>query len=399
MKLLHLSDLHLNAQHRQKDGTTRMILKKNRLKAFQNALDYVWANEVNYLVIAGDLMDHMAMDYEVEKSMVTAIKPLLAHGVKVFYVTGNHDVASAAYWLTQLKNCEGFFCFDKAVPQHLTFMDTQLNKTVHFVGCGHEKVDESRQLIADFPERDDNGLWIGMAHASVLGAQQAEKAYKYLPTTLEALESKRYDYFALGHIHKRQFLKPNIAYAGSHEPMDITEIGPRGGILVEWNATLQMSTTPVDFNETQMVMCHYELDESIESTLALEDALMLHMARRKPLSQNTCVRLSLKGQSALYSELKNRALLEKMAFHIKEHLDILSLELLADEVRVACNRSAIMQDDTVLSSALALIDSNAIDERLLPGRTREEKLSWWQANKHLIEDELIQRMVKVTYEN
>lgn len=402
MKLLHLSDLHLNADHRRKAPELGRTLKNNRMKAFQNALDFMWVHQVNYLVIAGDLLDHMQMDYEVEKAIVAQISPLLNRGVKVFYVTGNHDVSNEAYWLSQLKRYEGFYCFDKAEPKVVTLSDATLNKTVNFVGCGHEIVDESRQLIAEFPVGDGNGIWIGMAHASILGVQQAENAFKYLPATMETLESKRYDYFALGHIHKRQFLSANIAYAGSHEPLDISEVGEKGGILVEWDNTLQLKTTMVNFNETQMVCHTFELNESLESTLALEEALIVHMTKTLNLSQNTCVRMVLQGQTPLYSELKNKALLEKMAYHIKDHLQILSLEITAEEVRITCNRLMYQQDDTVLSTILTLLEADDVDESCLPfipGNTYDEKWTWWQENKNRIEDELIHRMVKVTYEN
>ncbi len=39
----------------------------------------------------------------------------------------------------------------------------------------------------------------------------------YLPTTLEDLMDRRYDYWALGHIHKRAYLnsEKSIAYSGN----------------------------------------------------------------------------------------------------------------------------------------------------------------------------------------
>lgn len=57
---------------------------------------------------------------------------------------------------------------------------------------------------------------------------------KHIPIRKEKLLRSGFDYIALGHIHKPQVLKENLAYyAGALEPIDKNDVGPHGYIKGE----------------------------------------------------------------------------------------------------------------------------------------------------------------------
>ncbi len=76
----------------------------------------------------------------------------------------------------------------------------------------------------DFDMADDDYAHILMLHGDVYNKSE----YLYIDPSI--LEGKGFDYVALGHIHKHDFVRPWMAYPGSLEPMDFSETGKHGFI-------------------------------------------------------------------------------------------------------------------------------------------------------------------------
>ena len=61
---------------------------------------------------------------------------------------------------------------------------------------------------------------------------------KHVPFDRNALAASPFSYIAVGHIHKPEFLlEHRMAYAGSPEPLDMTETGPHGYFIGEIDTT------------------------------------------------------------------------------------------------------------------------------------------------------------------
>ncbi|KAI3473585.1 hypothetical protein Pfo_031002 [Paulownia fortunei] len=85
---------------------------------------------------------------------------------------------------------------------------------------------QATRIIDDFPQKNHQfDYQIGMYHGSV-GADGSP----YAPFSVGDLLSKNYDYWALGHIHKRQTLnqRPFVGYSGNLQGLNLTETGPKG---------------------------------------------------------------------------------------------------------------------------------------------------------------------------
>jgi DNA repair exonuclease SbcCD nuclease subunit len=88
-------------------------------------------------------------------------------------------------------------------------------------------------LAENFPTATPNAFNIGVLHTDAGGDGAASR---YAPTSLETLNSKRYDYWALGHVHRRQTLQTQpawVGYPGVLQGRHIREPEPKGFYVVE----------------------------------------------------------------------------------------------------------------------------------------------------------------------
>ena len=76
MKFAHLADTHLG---RQKDEKLRSIEKK----VFQNTIDEILNNQVDFVLIAGDFFDINIPDMETQKFAFEQFKKIKAHNIPI----------------------------------------------------------------------------------------------------------------------------------------------------------------------------------------------------------------------------------------------------------------------------------------------------------------------------
>ncbi len=140
-------------------------------------------------------------------------------------------------------------------------------------------------MIQDYPQAFSDATWnIGMLHGSLSTLNSPEA--NYAPFTLNQLEEKGYDYWALGHIHKRQALNKQgtINYSGNTQGRHINETGEKGFLLVESDGSQLtsrfQSTAPIiwDFMAVSVAQQPVkQLAESIMSQLANQHFDQLHL--------------------------------------------------------------------------------------------------------------------------
>lgn len=84
--------------------------------------------------------------------------------------------------------------------------------------------------IDEYPVKNDVDVQIGMLHGCL-----EQTGDHYAPFSLDDLISKKYDYWALGHIHKRQQLNenPSVFYSGNIQGRHKNEPGDKGYLLVD----------------------------------------------------------------------------------------------------------------------------------------------------------------------
>ena len=155
-------------------------------------------------------------------------------------------------------------------------------------------------MIEDFPSKDPKSFNIGLMHAQEERGQIG--ADVYAPFKVSELKDLTYEYFALGHIHKRQQLseKPLIAYSGNIQGRHINEQGAKGVSLVTVNE--QTKQANIEFVKTSKLEWKL-LDVDLQGPLEPRELFELIETRiNQKISGQTLVGIKLKGSQFLTTE-------------------------------------------------------------------------------------------------
>jgi exonuclease SbcD len=226
MKFLHAADIHLDsplAGLTRKGGVPVHVTQDCTRRAFANLIDLAIAQDVAFLLIAGDLYDGDWRDFSTglffNEQMRRLRRPCII-------VRGNHDAASViTSKLTQP---------DNVVVMSTRKVDRWVSEELGVAVHGRSFPD--RHIPEDFsdtyPGPEAGKLSIAMLHTS---ADDPGTHEVYAPCRAEALAGKGYDYWALGHIHDRRILheRPWVVFPGNIQGRHARETGAKGASLVE----------------------------------------------------------------------------------------------------------------------------------------------------------------------
>jgi DNA repair protein SbcD/Mre11 len=229
MKFLHAADIHLDSPLRGLERYEFAPIEEIRgatRRALENLVQYAIQERVDFLLIAGDLYDGDWPDYNTGLFFSRQMGRLREAGIPVFLIRGNHDAESRL--TKELRLPENVRIFPTNEPGAHRLED--LGVAIHGRSFATAAVTEN--LAASYPQPILGYLNIGLLHTSATGFDGHEN---YAPCSIADLESKRYDYWALGHVHLRTELKqgePWIVFPGNLQGRHARETGPKGASLV-----------------------------------------------------------------------------------------------------------------------------------------------------------------------
>lgn len=248
---LHIADLHLdtpfkNIQLRQPDLVEKMqhATKQSLQRLVQEAI----ARQVDAVLIVGDSFNSEKPNIQAQVFFKEQLEKLVAKGIQVCVVYGNHDYAQKL--LITLPNEVHVFG-----PEVSEFsFETRGQERVSIYGFSYMQKHIAERKIGSYPVKSKDGFAIGLLHGSIDSEQSGGQ---YAPFSLRELNDKRYDYWALGHIHKKEVLQENppIVYAGNIQGLNRHETGKKGGVFVTLNKQAQPQLEWVD---TQSILWEKE---------------------------------------------------------------------------------------------------------------------------------------------
>jgi DNA repair exonuclease SbcCD nuclease subunit len=244
-KFVHAADLHLDSPLRglqRYEGAPVAELRGATRRATENLVQLCLDEQVAFLLIAGDLFDGDWKDYGTGLFFVKQMKRLKDGDVRVFIVRGNHDAQSKMSHKLRLPDNVHLFAARSPETIHLE----ALGVAIH--GQSYAQRDTQDDLSAGYPAAVSGALNIGVLHTSLDGR---EGHANYAPCTTGGLLSKGYDYWALGHVHKREVVSsdPWIVFPGNLQGRHARELGPKGASLV----------TVVDQDITEVKHCSLDV--------------------------------------------------------------------------------------------------------------------------------------------
>lgn len=236
-KILHAADIHLDSPLRNltryEDAPADRIRGATR-RALENMVDLAICQEVDLVVIAGDLYDGDWPDQNTGLFFVAQASRLIEAGIPLVVIRGNHDAFNKMTLNLRLpKNPDGsevMLSEKKVDSREFDFGD--LAVAVH--GRSYRKQHERGDLVKDYPKPHRGLFNLGLLHTSLTGF---EGHTAYAPCTPQQLADFEYDYWALGHIHKRDELQIEgaapVVFSGNVQGRKINEPGAKGCVIVE----------------------------------------------------------------------------------------------------------------------------------------------------------------------
>ena len=260
-KFLHAADIHLDSSlhglERYEGAPVEEIRSATR-RAFDNLIELAIDEEVAFVLLVGDLYDGDWKDYNTGLYFMQRMGRLREAGIRVFMLAGNHDAASQI--TRHLRLTDNVTLFSTRHPQQV-FLD-DLNAAIHGQGFATRAVTDD--LSQAYPQGDPQFFNIGLLHTCLDGKPGHEP---YAPCTLDGLRSKGYQYWALGHVHKREVVSqaPWIVFPGNIQGRHIRESGPKGCTLVTVDDGEVATVEHRDLDVMRWSLC--ELDISASETV------------------------------------------------------------------------------------------------------------------------------------
>lgn len=227
-RFLHAADIHLDSPLKGlagQDGSSADQIRSATRKAFDRLVGLAIEENVEFLIISGDLYDGDWRDYKTGLFFVGQMGRLNKAGIPVYLLYGNHDAESQITKRLDLPDNVHIFGTRKAD----TFELAEINVALH--GQSFRQRDVTENLVPDYPAPLSGAFNIGVLHTG-LGGRGGHA--NYAPCSLDDLLNKGYAYWALGHVHHADVLheQPHVVFPGNLQGRHVRETGAKGACLV-----------------------------------------------------------------------------------------------------------------------------------------------------------------------
>lgn len=253
--------------------------------------------EVDFLIVAGDLYDGDWRDYKTGLFFAAQMGRLNKAGIPVYVLHGNHDAESQI--TRRLELPENVHVFGTRNPE--TFALDNLKIALH--GQGFRQRDITDNLVPGYPAPVTGAFNIGVLHTGLGGMGGHEN---YAPCAIEDLTNKGYDYWALGHVHKASVLckKPHVVFPGNLQGRHARETGAKGASLVsvEDGEIVELTTVPCDVVRWAVLTVSLDSAENLGDVIdRVNDAV--EAATKEADGRLLACRIVLEGRTAIHDQL------------------------------------------------------------------------------------------------
>jgi len=326
IKILHSADIHLDsplASLALRNPQLRAQIDTATRAAFSRLVDISCAEGVAALLIAGDLFDGAARSAKTAAFLLAELDRLHAAGIALYYIKGNHDAENPM--ASEITLPANVHLFDGRGGKHrLPVAEAEI--WVHGVSFSGRKAPES--LLGKFQPPVPGAVNIAMLHTSLSGAAGHDP---YAPCSVAELKSMGFDYWALGHIHKRTVYAedPWIVMPGIPQGRDIGEDGPKSATLLE------IDGSELRIREVATACAHFarhDLDLGAAEDSATIRARMRDLFRtlaEDSTAEALVLRLRLTGDTPIaWQMLRDRAEWEEIASDLARQTGVIWMEKL-----------------------------------------------------------------------
>lgn len=261
MKFIHMADMHFDAPF--------VVLNKNGLgeerrleqrEVFKNIIKYIKENKIECLFICGDLYEQ---EY-IRRTTIEYINNLFKtiQNTKIFIIPGNHDPLIKNSYYNKFQWNSNVTIFNSNVEK------VELNEKIDLYGYGFEDFYLKSNILKTIEIENDNKINILLTHGSVDGGN--DEKMEYNPMSKKDLRESKFNYIALGHIHKRSDLD-KFVYPGSTISLGFDELGEHGVIEGEiQESTKEIKTKFIKIDKREFVEYELEINKVISKEELIE---------------------------------------------------------------------------------------------------------------------------------
>ncbi|MFC4024531.1 exonuclease SbcCD subunit D [Oceanobacillus longus] len=275
ISFIHAADLHLDSPFKGLINAPDNVFREIRESTFQaldHLIDAAIERKVDFVLIVGDLFDNEKQSLKAQIRLRKAFERLQQYKINVYLSYGNHDFINGN--IHPVTYSENVFIFPNEKVSQFTF-ESGGQKMAQIYGFSYENRAVVERKVEEYNISSEAiPFHIAMLHGSILSNTEHDV---YAPFQLNDMGKKDFDYWALGHIHKREILRqsPPIVYPGNIQGRNRKETDEKGCyhvILDEQGSELsfiplqaiQFKALTIDVSACEQI---HELEKHILKTL------------------------------------------------------------------------------------------------------------------------------------
>lgn len=330
-RFVHTADIHLDSPLRSlamRNPELAEIVGDASRQAFVAIVDLCLAEQVDALVIAGDLYDGDQTSMKTARFLATQMERLHRASIKVLKIRGNHD---------HLSRISKQLVF----PDTVTIFGGRSTSVVHsssgldvaFHGLSFSQAKAPESLLPKYGAPVSGIVNIGIMHTSLAGSPGHDV---YAPCNAADLHGHGFNYWALGHIHSRTVHAGprTVVMPGMPQGRDINEAGEKSVTLV----TVRDDHT-IEIEERATSIAQFErLTVDIDDAIEWPDIVQsirrrIEQARMAVDAPHLVLRLKVTGSTPLaWQVIRDRDLLQTEADQVGTQIGSVWIEKLEVDV-------------------------------------------------------------------
>jgi DNA repair exonuclease SbcCD nuclease subunit len=368
-RFVHTADLHIDSPVRGLSSRNEKIGQRVRdagYQALDNLVNLCITEQVDFLLIAGDVYDGAIRTPQAQIRFKDALAKLTDAGIESFVVHGNHDPLDGRF--SSIAWPDGVHVYDRTDAQPEWRQATKNGVPLAEIqGISFPTQVVGENLASRFKVPQPGIFSIGLLHCNLGGDTGHDN---YAPCSITDLTAVGIDYWALGHIHKREVVRqasPTIIYPGNIQGRDSGEMGERGCYLVDVSEAGVVTPMFRPLDVVRWTTLALSIDD-VAGVDGLRDRLVDQLTEklREAHGRDVICRVTLVGRGELHAALQNADDREGFLEQVREDLDTASpwvwIEKLADQTRPDIDLDERIAQDDFLGEALSGASKVECDE-------------------------------------
>jgi len=391
VRFIHCADLHLGTPFKgisEINPALGKVLFQATYQAFDNLIDLAVRKRVDAVLIAGDIYDSEDKSLQAQLRFRRGLERLSEAGIPSFIAYGNHDPLNG--WSATLKWPELMHFFPGETVECIPLIKNG-ETAAQIYGISHAKRNLKENLAVKFQPDEEKVPKIGLLHTNAINSAEHGP---YAPCSREDLVKVPLDYWALGHIHKREVLRPAnpaIVYPGCTQSTNPGETAAKGCILVtlEYGSEPEIKFYPVDtvrFKAESLDISDYQSIDEISEAAAAK----CREAAGAEDNRHVIIRLAITGRTGLDGELRKAGSLANLLEDVRGQLDgkepVIWVEKLVLRTAGAYDLETLRKGNNFTADLIAIFD-----EMQKPGMSASEEIKEllkpmfekWQGSSYL----------------